>query len=385
MEKYSTWRDAGTGIQPFLTPIPPVQTGFTWTKLYRPFGYLIGSLRLALMVIPLAIHATGSLLGVLLTPLPPIKRVVEWLFIAISARLALAMTGLWWIPVEIVSRKRGRSSGPESWNPAAGDIIVSNWSSWTETLWLAFRWNPIFVIPVYEKPPVPACLPTTPNVTPGRRTGTGSAAISSPSPSTSSKIRSPILGFKRTTLLGIINHTGRAPLLRSQLARGEDVFPLEAIRKMADRPVVVFPECTSSNGRALLRCADIFQDYSIPIRGFKLFLMCARYDPPTNASPTLSHSIPSNIPILPNPVLHLFTLLAAPTFSRTMSIRLLALSDSPSSATFVSSEFFAPGVKDLVGEACAQLIAQLGKTKRVSVLGWEDKVTFLDFYKVKTS
>jgi hypothetical protein len=29
---------------------------------------------------------------------------------------------------------------PESrWNPQAGDLIVSNWSSWIEVLWLAYK------------------------------------------------------------------------------------------------------------------------------------------------------------------------------------------------------------------------------------------------------
>lgn len=43
-----------------------------------------------------------------------------------------------------------------------------------------------------------------------------------------------------------------------------------------------------------------------------------------------------------------------------------------------------PGRKDsdVLAEACASLIAQIGKMKRVG-LGWEDKVAFLEFYNGK--
>lgn len=57
---------------------------------------------------------------------------------------------------------------------------------------------------------------------------------------------------------------------------GEGVKPLEDIRRSADRPVVVFPEGTTSNGRGLLRFSDVFPGLSTPVKGFKLFLMCVR-------------------------------------------------------------------------------------------------------------
>jgi hypothetical protein len=53
--------------------------------------------------------------------------------------------------------------------------------------------------------------------------------------------------------------------------------PLEEIRREASRPLVVFPECTTSNGRGLLRFADVFPGLSTPVKGYRLFLMCVRY------------------------------------------------------------------------------------------------------------
>lgn len=74
--------------------------------------------------------------------------------------MTLATMGFWWIDVESVSKKRtyvlvppsvytffdnrlptaSRAAQPnEPWRPKAGDVIVSNWASWPELLWLAFR------------------------------------------------------------------------------------------------------------------------------------------------------------------------------------------------------------------------------------------------------
>lgn len=163
----------------------------------------------------------------------------------------------------------------EKWSPKAGDIIVSNWCSWVEVLYLAFRWNPIFVIPVASEAPKALHESSSSLTTPGRRTGTGSAAISSPglggaSPAT----RSPILGFRVASLFAILHHTGKLPLAP---APGESTLSLEEIRVKSDRPVVVFPECTTSNGRALLRFAHVFDKSLVPpIKKFKLWVMCIR-------------------------------------------------------------------------------------------------------------
>jgi hypothetical protein len=40
------------------------------------------------------------------------------------------------------------------------------------------------------------------------------------------------------------------------------------------------------------------------------------------------------------------------------------------------------GREDLLSEACATLIAQVGKMKRTG-MGWEDKASFLEFYQGK--
>jgi hypothetical protein len=83
-----------------------------------------------------------------------------------------------------------------------------------------------------------------------------------------------------------------------------------------------------------------------------------------------------------NPLPHLLKLATALP-PQPISIRLLSPSESPSSQLFIVSEVVSNhSGEDVLSEACAALIAQMGKMKRTG-MGWEDKVAFLDFYRGK--
>ncbi|KAH9940576.1 hypothetical protein B0H21DRAFT_878319 [Amylocystis lapponica] len=378
MEKFSQFRDPGTGIQPFLKPIPPSGSE-ALALVVLPFGYVAGAIR-SLLLIALGLLYVLLVRGVclILVPVPPIHRAATYVFTAVVCRVALLLLGLWWIPVEMVTRKRGRGTKvAEKWNPGAGDLIVSNWASSIEILWLAFRFNPTFVLPVCSAADLrltssQSSVPISRK--PGRRTGTGSAAISSSTARTPTP-RVPIQGFRQVSLLSMLRATGEIPLA-VQPGSEEELLSLEQIRSSADRPVVVFPECTTSNGRGLLRFAELFPDVSVPVTKFKVFVMCVRYDPPTALSPTLTQSIPSSTL---NPFPHLFSLTTS-LAPLTLSIRLLSPAESPSYGAFMPSEFISAENKDLLSESCAALITQTGRMKRLG-MGWEDKVAFLEFYK----
>ncbi|KAG7097067.1 hypothetical protein E1B28_004454 [Marasmius oreades] len=308
---------------------------------------------------------------------PPVHRLLSKIVTSLISRLILFVIGYFWIPVEVISRKRSRGNTSQAWSPRAGDVIVSNWASVVEILWLAFRFNPIFVLPVPETPVshAPNTQLTPIAHTPGRRTGTGSANIASTTRTASAQI--PIIGFQTVSLLTMVRQTGLVPPFPS--LTGHQPCSLEDIRRTAPRPLVVFPECTSSNGRGLLRFADVFKR-STPVAEFTVFIMCVRYDPPTTFSPTPTLSVPS--PSF-NPLPHLFSLTTSITVPQ-ISIRLLSPAESPSSPLFVASEVIGDmsSKQDLLTEACAVLIAQTGKLKRMS-MGWEDKARFLDFYRGK--
>ncbi|KAK0453590.1 hypothetical protein EV421DRAFT_1887821 [Armillaria borealis] len=376
MEKYSAYRDPGTGIQPFLAPVaPPSPSGDVLAKIVLPIRYLIGTVRIILVLLVLGLYLI-LVEGIcfIFKPVAPLHRILARLFTALLSRLALLSAGIFWIHVECIKRKRGRQNQTaDQWDPRPGDVIVSNWVSWIEILWLAFRFNPVFVLPV----PASSALTSAPSKssdpvsrTPGRRTGTGSANVSVSTRAPRERIS--IIGFQRLSLLNVLRQSGNVPPYR--VGRGLAAQSFEAIRSTSDRPIVVFPECTTSNGRGLIRFCDVFNQ-NIPVQGWQVFVMCVRYDTPTILSSTLSHSIPARSV---NPLSQVFNVATSIT-PPNVSIRLLAPSESPSSPTFLASDVLSGSYNDQLSEACAVLIAQLGKMKRTG-MGWEDKANFLEFY-----
>ncbi|KAJ7744537.1 hypothetical protein DFH07DRAFT_978482 [Mycena maculata] len=371
MEKYSAYRDPGTGVQPFLPLVPPPRDFLA--KLSVPLALLLAVLRTALVLLLLLLQLIlVEGISIVFIPVPVLHRFVTRVFTLLTARLALFSLGVFWISVDNVTRKRGRGAKDiETWNPRAGDLIVSNWVSWVEILWLAFRFNPIFILPVTETI-IPSLVATASEAithTPGRRTGTGSANITANRGAT---VRVPIVGFRQVSLVSALRSTGTTPGAASGRYQN-----LEEIRSNATRPLVIFPECTTSNGRALLHFANVFRE-KVPVRGYNVFVMCVRYDPPTRFAVTLAHTIPKAL----NPLSHVFSV-ATSLAPQAVSIRLLAPSESPSSPLFLASEVLTGSNEaDPLADACAALIAQIGKMKRTR-MGWEDKVSFLDLFHAK--
>lgn len=174
-------------------------------------------------------------------------------------------------------------------------------------------------------------------------------------------------------------------------------FSLKDIIKRANRPVVVLPECTTSNGRGLLRFSSVFRQ-RIPVKEYQVFVMCVRsvsracntafkadfslnlrYDLPSTLAPSAAHCIPNSFL---NPLPHLFGLATALKPTK-LQVRLLAPAESPSSPLFVTSEVISGVVEDELAEVSVALVSQLGKLKRTN-LGWEDKTAFLEFYDNKS-
>ncbi|KAG8218749.1 hypothetical protein J3R82DRAFT_4421, partial [Butyriboletus roseoflavus] len=322
--------------QPFLSPVPPSVHGFL-LPLSAPVRVTFAVLRSLLVIAIAVLHfILVNALCTLFTPIPPLYRLVEGASTTTLSRLALYVLGFLWISEEQVARKRGKLPDT-NWSPKAGDIIVSNWSSWIDILWLSF--NPIFVFPVAdETKPTISSAPDGETISyrPGRKTGTGSAAIATPTRIISPRL--PIRGFRRVSLLSMVRATGGTP----QSPLSGSFSSLEDIRKSAERPVVVFPECTTSNGRGLLRFSRVFEGYNVPVKKCNVFVMCIRHNLPTIFQPSPVHPIPSSAF---NPLYHLFTT-ASSLSPQSMSVRMLPLSESPSSQLFVVSEVVSEPVID---------------------------------------
>lgn len=379
MEKYSAYRDPGTGIQPFLYPVPP-QGSNSLAIVIKPALFLIGLARTALILLFTLLYLVlVQVFCTFLIPIRPLYNLVAGTITSLILRLCLFISGLYWIPVQVVRRKRGRSVSNEKISIKAGDVIVSNWISWLEIAWLAFRFNPIFLLPVFA----PESIPSLPSPGINKKTRKEAKGYVGDPPSQSSKQpkRAEIRGFTEVSFLQLINRCGLVPPRSEGNYQSLEQVRMEA--KKAGRPLVIFPECTTSNGRGLLRFANVFKGESIPPKMYNIFIMCVRINPPTHFSPSISLPIPSSISV--NPIPHIFSICCSLT-PHELSVRFLSPSESPSSDTFIESDF-SSGIAngdDALTEICAVLMSDIGRLKRTG-MGWEDKSLFLEFYKGKNS
>ena len=106
------------------------------------------------------------------------------------------------------------------------------------------RYNPTFLLPTFSPPEV------TPEKF-GRSTGTGSAAIQT----ASSGPQPPCLGYVPVSLVDLIRRTGLTAPTASTPPVGL-YKTLRDARRKEKRPVVLFPEGTTGNGRAVLRFGE---------------------------------------------------------------------------------------------------------------------------------
>jgi len=140
-------------------------------------------------------------------------------------------------------------------SPRAGDLIITNYTSYIDILYLAFRHNPTFVLPIFapldsESSSSSTTTSLSEKTTTGRHTGTGSANISA----TTSQ-QPPFLGYLPIPLIQLLARTGTLPPTF-------DVVPvqayktLRAARRAEKRAVVLLAEGTTSNGRAVLKLPE---------------------------------------------------------------------------------------------------------------------------------
>lgn len=106
MEKFSKWRDPGTGIQPFLpakaTNPPNILYTLLQTYILGPPLFIVKTVLCSLLIL---VNIVGHGLSWLLL-LPVLKRVLGRFFDAVCFRLVLGVLGVWWIESGVVSLKK---------------------------------------------------------------------------------------------------------------------------------------------------------------------------------------------------------------------------------------------------------------------------------------
>ncbi|KAJ1964321.1 Vacuolar protein sorting protein vps66 [Dipsacomyces acuminosporus] len=228
MEKFSKWRDSGTGIQPFLQPVPArSQQEGVKSVLNGIKNYLVGPLAAAARFVVLGVAAildavtatVGSLVVV-----PRIRRVWMRCTRSVWARLALFVMGFYCLDTKTVSLQKGRKKAKGAKDREAGvrsgDVIVANHVSYIDILYLVAKYDPVFV-----------------------------------------EIDNASTYVKQISMWTALKSPARQTpaLLQAKEARTLKSITEEARVKHLG-PVVVFPENATTNGRALLQLLPIFEE-----------------------------------------------------------------------------------------------------------------------------
>ncbi|KAF4624707.1 hypothetical protein G7Y89_g13462 [Cudoniella acicularis] len=224
MEKYSQFRDRGSGIAPFF-PVLSQPAG-----LYMPVHIFLFLIKLPLLI---TISTTYFLflqwfpLGSLL------KKAILWLILGIP--------GIWWIDLQIDGVKKGSlAKKHEGRVPEPGNVIASSFTSPIDSLYLAAIFDPIFTV----------SYPHTRQVQYISLFGAIFRALSKPR-------EYPPKGAKMTDLRTLV-------------------------AEHPTRVIVVFPECTTTNGKGIMPFSPSL--LTAPPQT-KIFPISLRYSPPDVTTP----------------------------------------------------------------------------------------------------
>ncbi|KAF2400977.1 hypothetical protein EJ06DRAFT_493571 [Trichodelitschia bisporula] len=193
MEKYSQFRDRGSGIAPFF-PVPAQPSG-----VYLPIHIFLFICRVPLLIV---VSVTYTVLCSWLPVGSLVKKAGLWIL--------LGVPGVWWIDLQIDGVKRGSLAKHRNRLPQPGTIIASSFTSPIDCLYLAAIFDPIFT----------ASYPSTRLV-------------------------------HRISLLQAILRALLPP--QATPPPSARLVPLSTLLKEhPDSAIVVQPECTATNGRGIL-------------------------------------------------------------------------------------------------------------------------------------
>ncbi|KAL2142563.1 hypothetical protein VTI28DRAFT_1009 [Corynascus sepedonium] len=236
MEKFSQFRDRGSGIAPFL---PVTTESSIFATLFHAVLFVF---RFPFFVV----YSAAYFLFLQHLPFLPavIRKLLLWSLLAIP--------GVWWVDLQLDGVKRGSlSQQPRSRVPGPRSIIAANFTSPIDALYLAAVFDPIFV----------AAHPSSRKVRP---IGLLSAIFAALSPS------AQLSSLAEWEAQG--GGDDRLTDLRALVARHPG------------RAIAVFPECGTTNGRGILPLSPCL--VTAPAES-AIFPVSLRYTPPDVTTPVL--------------------------------------------------------------------------------------------------
>ncbi|KAF7502900.1 hypothetical protein GJ744_004938 [Endocarpon pusillum] len=223
MEKFSQYRDRGSGIAPFL-PIPTEASGIA-----LPFHIFLFSVRVPLLLTVTLFY----FLFLQWLPLGPLaKKAALWVI--------LGVPGIWWVDLQIDGVKKGSLAQNARRLPSPGTIIASSSASPIDALYLAAIFDPVFT----------ASYPST-------------------------RLVQPITLFQ--AILRAFLPPQETPHPNARLVNLQTM-----LAEYPNQPIVVFPECTTTNGKGILPFAPSL--LTAP-RNTKVFPVSLRYTAPDITTP----------------------------------------------------------------------------------------------------
>ncbi|KAG0140481.1 hypothetical protein CROQUDRAFT_53187 [Cronartium quercuum f. sp. fusiforme G11] len=333
-QKFSKWRDGKAGVAPFVYPPPPLSSSSypSWPL------YGLATLRTSFLIMLALIYVLiDQTLAVVLVTSPKAMKRLSFLMTCMICRIALYLLGFTRLPAD-APFTRHRSIREPKTQVEAGDVVVINWSSYVDIIYLAHIYDPIFILP---------------------------------SPSSRSQDELTIDGFSARSLLHLITTAGHPP---SPLPNDK----LKTLSEWVDtgrksgQAVVVLPEATTSNNRAILRFVKLTAELrGVHSRDIRFFCLGLKHDNPTQFRPSITSPIPSRFSNLANIFHANLCPILLPTFSP-RSLTLRYPKSGPIVVTGASQE------RD-VFEECAETLLMVCKMKQTTGIGWSDKAGFLSY------
>ncbi|KAJ2996547.1 hypothetical protein HDV02_006380, partial [Globomyces sp. JEL0801] len=226
MEKFSGWRDAGTGIHPFLYPKPPRTDTAVYYSAFKCYlvGPIIAVIKLILILIITLLTFLLEVIGLVFIVPAVVQSWKSFLYL-IFGRCILFLCGFYYIETSEVSVKKLKAnskSKPVNAQPLR-QLIVSNHSSYLDILYYAYSYAPIFLGVTMD-----------------------------------GKVARLSTWDAFTDAGNVLTHLDDSMTLSDYLKADT-----------SNIPIVLFPEGTTSNGRGILKFIPVFKDFNMKDSKFK--------------------------------------------------------------------------------------------------------------------
>ncbi|KAI0096437.1 hypothetical protein GGR51DRAFT_543255 [Nemania sp. FL0031] len=319
MEKYSQFRDRGSGISPFL----PVST--QTSIIAKFFGIWAFIFRLPLLVT----YCIAYFLVLDYLPLPQLLRKLQlWTLLGIP--------GIWWVDLQLDGVKRGSlSQQPASRFPRERAVIAAQFTSPVDAVYLAAIFDPIFVL----------SFPGTRKVQRVSLFRAMTLALAPPSPTV------PRTGL--VTLRALLEQNPR-------------------------RIIAVFPEMTTTNGKGILPLSPSLLSCPADV---KIFPVSLRYTPPDITTPVPGAWVSFMWNLLSKPTHYIRVRVAEGVSNMSVATNGLTHHEMDEKVAREDGDDLTPEEQRLL-DHIGETLARLARNKRVG-LTLKDKAAFVQAWSKK--